>query len=127
MSRIKGIIYLLSLLVFTSCDQNKKTDVDQQQLDPSIVNNPVTASSPDTEGKDLPKFKFETEEHDFGTITEGEKVSFAFKFVNTGEADLLIRSASGSCGCTVPEYPKEAIKAGKGGVINVTFDSSGKS
>src|SRR6476620_6701837 len=124
MIRLKSIIYLLMMLVIASCAHNKKTD-EEKQLDPSVVNNPVTASSPESEGKDLPKFTFETEEHDFGTITEGEKVSFAFKFKNTGTADLFIRSASGSCGCTVPEYPKEAIKPGKEGIINVTFDSTG--
>jgi len=39
---------------------------------------------------------------------------------------LVIRSAQGSCGCTVPEFPKDPVAPGEEGVINVTFDSAGK-
>ena len=42
------------------------------------------------------------------------------------ETDLIISSAQGSCGCTVPEWPKEPIKPGEEGKIAVTFNSSGK-
>ena len=70
---------------------------------------------------------FEEEEHDFGRITQGEKVSYAFKFKNTGKSNLLIASAAGSCGCTVPEYPKEPILPGQEAKINVVFSSEGKS
>ena len=51
---------------------------------------------------------------------------FGYKFKNTGNADLVISDAKGSCGCTVPEYPKAPIKPGEEGNIKVTFDSSGK-
>jgi len=70
---------------------------------------------------------FETEKHDFGTITQGDKVFYDFKFKNTGGSDLIITGAKGSCGCTVPEYPKEAIKPGEPGEIKVSFNSAGKS
>lgn len=70
---------------------------------------------------------FEKTEHDFGTIKQGDKVTHDFKFTNTGEADLLISNAKGSCGCTVPEYPKEALKPGESGNIKVSFNSTGKS
>ena len=46
---------------------------------------------------------------DFGTIIQGEKVAYPFKFKNSGKADFIITSAKGSCGCTVPEWPKEPI------------------
>ena len=59
-------------------------------------------------------------------ITEGEKISFAYQFTNVGNAELVIRAANGSCGCTVPEFPKDPIPAGGKGIINVTFDSNGK-
>jgi len=64
--------------------------------------------------------------HDFGSINQGEKVSYTFKFKNTGNVDLVISSANGSCGCTVPHYPKGTVPAGEEGTIDVTFDSSGK-
>ena len=79
------------------------------------------------EGVDVPEFTFETEVHDFGTIVQGEKVAYAFKFKNTGKADLIITSAKGSCGCTVPEWPQDPIAPGEEGVIDVVFNSEGKS
>ncbi|HBI00136.1 MAG TPA: hypothetical protein DDY18_00765 [Flavobacterium sp.] len=69
---------------------------------------------------------FNKKEHDFGVISEGAKVETTFTFTNTGEADLIIANASGSCGCTVPEFPKEPIKPGKTGKMKVSFDSNGK-
>ena len=53
-------------------------------------------------------------------------VSTNFKFKNVGKSDLIISSAQGSCGCTVPEWPKEPIKPGEEGKIAVTFNSTGK-
>lgn len=64
--------------------------------------------------------------HNFGVIPPTESVSHVFKFTNTGKNDLLIASAKGSCGCTVPEYPKEPIPPGKTGTMKVTFSPKGK-
>ncbi|MDR6967552.1 hypothetical protein J2X31_001563 [Flavobacterium arsenatis] len=69
---------------------------------------------------------FDKTEHDFGTIDEGDKVETVFTFTNKGEADLLITDAKGSCGCTVPEYPKEPVKPGEKAKIRVSFSSIGK-
>ena len=74
----------------------------------------------------LPTFQFEKTDHDFGTITEGDVVSHTFTFTNTGEAPLIIQSAKGSCGCTVPTWPKEPIPVGGTGVITAEFNSKGK-
>jgi len=87
----------------------------------------TTASS--TEGAPegpLPAFTFQEEEHDFGTIKEGDIVEHTFTFTNTGEAPLIIESARASCGCTVPSWPKEPIAVGETGEIQVRFDSKGK-
>jgi len=64
--------------------------------------------------------------HDFGTIKAGEKRSHTFKFTNTGDTYLLIEFASGSCGCTVPEWPQKPIGPGESGEILVNFDSKDK-
>ena len=69
---------------------------------------------------------FKTKEHDFGNIVQGEKVETIFNFKNTGESNLVISKAVGSCGCTVPEYPKESIAPGKSAKIVVSFNSAGK-
>ena len=59
------------------------------------------------------KMVFTEEEYDFGTIKQGKKVMHVFTFKNTGKNDLIISRAIGSCGCTVPEFPKEPILPGK--------------
>lgn len=74
----------------------------------------------------LPVVQFEKVEHDFGTITEGQKVSYTYKFKNTGQAPLIIQSAQPSCGCTVPEWSKDPIPAGGEGYVKAEFDSNGK-
>jgi hypothetical protein len=65
-------------------------------------------------------------EYDFGLIKQGEKATHNYKIRNIGNSDLLITSAKGSCGCTVPEWPREPIKPGNEANIKVTFDSKGK-
>ena len=65
--------------------------------------------------------------HDFGNVNEGEMVKTVFTFTNTSENDLYIVDARGSCGCTVPKYPKNvAIKPGETGEIEVNFDTTGR-
>ena len=63
---------------------------------------------------------------DFGTVTEGEKVKKTYKFKNTGDEPLILSNAVGSCGCTVPQWPREPIAPGSTGEIVVEFNSQGK-
>lgn len=119
-------IIALMLVVGLGCKSEKKSDLPDNAINPTVIDNPVTASSSKGEVDNVPVLQFEKSRHDFGNIFEGEKISFAFRFKNIGKADLVIRAAQGSCGCTVSEYPKEPIKPGDGGIINVTFDSQGK-
>ena len=76
--------------------------------------------------EDAPVFKFEKESYDFGQITQGESVTYDFKFENTGKTPLIITDATATCGCTKPEYPKTPIAPGESGNIHVTFNSAGK-
>lgn len=127
---IKSFINIFSFVFFAllfSC-QSKTTNpnVPENAIDPQVVENPISASPGGTNSRKAPKFKFDFETHDFGTITEGEKVEYSFHFENVGDADLVIRAAQGSCGCTVPEFPKEPIPPGKDGLVKVTFNSEGK-
>ena len=69
---------------------------------------------------------FAETEFDFGTIDEGEKVSHVYKFTNTGAEPLIISNAKGSCGCTVPKWPKDPIAPGEKGEILVEFNSKNK-
>ena len=72
------------------------------------------------------EIKFEKTSHNFGSFPETEKVTCTFKFTNTGDNLLVIHQAIASCGCTVPQYPKQHIKPGESGEIKVTYDGSGK-
>jgi hypothetical protein len=90
----------------------------------SVVNVPNSASGAKQDG--LPQFQFNTTEHDFGKVIQGERVTFAFKFRNSGDADLVIANISTTCGCTATEYPHTPVKPGEENIIKVTFDSAGK-
>ncbi|MDQ3141276.1 MAG: DUF1573 domain-containing protein [Bacteroidota bacterium] len=81
---------------------------------------PVAPTGPTT------TVEYETMVHDYGEIMEGEKVKYEFKFKNTGSEPLVISDAKGSCGCTVPDWPREPIAPGASGVVKVEFDSKGK-
>lgn len=118
---MKKLLVSVSILLLVACNQAG----DDKSVGTDDVTNSASASG--VKKEDLPEIKFEEEEFDFGKITQGEKVSHAFQFKNVGKSNLIISGASGSCGCTVPEYPKEPIAPGGKGRINVVFSSEGKS
>jgi hypothetical protein len=62
----------------------------------------------------------------FGTIQQGDSPEFSFTFKNTGNEPMIISNAKGSCGCTVPQWPKDPIPPGENGEIAVKFNSKGK-
>ena len=70
---------------------------------------------------------FKEYEHNFGKVVEGEKIAYVFTFENNGTSDLVIVSASTTCGCTVPKYDTNPISPGDGGTLEVIFDTSGRS
>ena len=74
----------------------------------------------------LPVMEFEKMDHDFGVVTEGQKVSYTYKLKNTGQAPLIIQNAQPSCGCTVPDWTKEPIPVGGSGFVKAEFDTKGK-
>jgi hypothetical protein len=74
----------------------------------------------------LPVIEYDKTSHDFGPIKEGDKVSHTYQVKNTGQAPLIIQSASPSCGCTVPAWTKTPIPPGGSGYVKAEFDSKGK-
>lgn len=86
----------------------------------------VAQSSSAGQGEKAPEVSFEKLTHDFGKIFSGEKVTYNFRFTNTGDAPLIIIHTRSGCGCTVGEYPKEPIPPGREARINVTFNSAGR-
>ena len=71
-----------------------------------------------------PVMTFEKTEIDYGTVAQGGDGVRYFKFKNTGTQPLVIKNARGSCGCTVPKWPNEAIQPGKSGIIEVKYDTN---
>ena len=95
---------------------------------PIAVNNNTPAAAAPTEKPEgpLPIIAFEEKLHDFGTIKDGDVVEHIFTFVNDGEAPLIISDAKATCGCTVPEWPRQPIAVGETGEIKVRFNSKNK-
>lgn len=118
---MKNIFCFVALLLLISCNQKPKSNV----LSPDLISNPASASGDKLEN--IPVLTFEETRHHFGDVKEGEKLTYEFKFTNSGTADLLIGAVSPSCGCTVADFPKEPVKPGDDGVIAVTFNTAGRS
>jgi hypothetical protein len=126
-----NLMILVVLLVMTTACKKENVNDKEVLLDtisaqrPEALETATPTAQVPADGK-YPTMTFQKEEYDFETIKQGDKVSTDFQFKNTGEADLIITSARGSCGCTVPDYPKTPIKPGETGNIKVSFDSKGK-
>lgn len=71
----------------------------------------------------LADIKLDKTVHDYGNIKQGDNGECEFKFINNGKEPLVITNCMGSCGCTVPQCPKEPILPGKSGVIKVKYDT----
>lgn len=110
----------LALLVMTlvSCNDKESSKITDQDMK-SVEAEMALMSK-------FPKIEFDKTEHDFGAINEGDVVETVFIVKNIGESDLIIADAQGSCGCTVPEPPKEPIAPGESAPIKVSFNSSRK-
>jgi hypothetical protein len=118
--KIKLLTIFFLLIVATACKQKS-----EDKLSADLINNPNSANgNQDTSA--LPKFQFESDIHDFGKVIEGEKLSYSFKFKNIGNSDLIIATASASCGCTVPDYSNKPVRKGEEGIVTVTFNTAGK-
>ena len=113
---MKRLILLAILFSFLACNESasKKinTDVAQTQI---------------SKDRKYAEITFDRIFHDFGNVEEGQIAKTIFTFTNTSKNDLYIVDARGSCGCTVPKYPKNvAIKPGETGEIEVNFDTTGR-
>jgi hypothetical protein len=116
----KVFLSIMCLSLLTACTNQNSTEADHSTQTQELT----TVATADT--ANAPVFKFEKEVYDFGEINDGEKVTYDFKFKNIGNSPLIISSATATCGCTIPEYPKEPVAPGAEGLIRVVFNSAGK-
>ena len=119
---MKQLILLLVSLALVSCNSSS----DEKTITTDLVNSPLTANS-NAEKVLTPNIEMLETSYNFGEIQQGESVTHDFILKNTGDADLIISAAKGSCGCTVPEWPKTPIAKGEEAAIKVTFNSAGRS
>ncbi|WP_343485725.1 DUF1573 domain-containing protein [Allomuricauda sp. d1] len=120
MKRMVNILGILTLVfAISSCKEKATEKINSDNIE--------LAANRDDVQKKLPVMSFDRSEHDFGTIEQGTPQETIFKFTNTGDAPLIITNASSSCGCTVPEYPKNTpIAPGDSGELLVKFNGSGQ-
>jgi hypothetical protein len=110
---MKQIFVIGSAILFlASCDVRRKDKI--------AVNNKLTQQ---VEIKDPTTVQAIDTAYDFGKVTDGEIVTFNYRFVNTGKKPLIVSNASASCGCTIPEKPEKPIESGDTGFIKVKFNS----
>ena len=122
MRKLLNIKHLLTLLIMVLCVISSCKEKGEGNLSTDLVTSPKSAT--ETSNKQA-AIKFDKEEHDFGTLLQGEVVTYSFHFTNTGNMPLIISEVGSSCGCTVGDYPRKPIEPGKTGDIKVTYNSSG--
>jgi len=110
-------------IALASCQQNAGKKADAISDTTTAATAATAATVP---AADAAVISFEKDSYNFGNVTQGEKVYYSYKFKNTGKSPLIVLNATATCGCTVPEVPKEPVKPGDEGVIKVVFDSNGK-
>lgn len=131
MITLRNSLLISSLvMVLAACGDNAQKEQPQSKdglLSTDLVSNPQSANGLDTAAyNELPTMDFEDSVHDFGLLTEGMKATHAFEFVNNGKTPLIVSAAKGSCGCAVAEYPHDPIAPRASGIIQVVFDTYGK-
>ena len=115
-----AVAFVVSAGLLVSCGQgNASSKVKKENVENAEKRD-------NTIGLGAPVISFDKEDYDFGTVNEGDIVETTFVVTNTGKSDLVITHAQASCGCTVPEWPKEPIAPGKTGEIKVKFNTNGK-
>jgi hypothetical protein len=121
MKKIITACIILGLLMLTACHRKPAQEGDFKVSDVHI---PVSAEGVSQKDKDkMPVIEFEKTSYDFGEVVQGEKLTYTFKFKNTGKSNLIIFSSEATCGCTTSTPPKAPIRPGESGEIKVLFDS----
>lgn len=113
----KLITLSIALLAFTFSNAQETTKKTKSTKKTTVT----TPALPKVEGAGM---VFVTETIDYGTVSANSDGKREFVFTNNGNKPLIITNAVGSCGCTVPTFPKEPIAPGAKGVIGVKYDTS---
>lgn len=127
-------VLLTAIALLASCRQQTPGDSEKSVEEimkegvlsnADIIRNPVSADTPQ-DTVNVAEMTFEQEVHDFGEVEEGAVVEHVFTFANTGKVPLVISGARSTCGCTVPEWPRDPVPPGEQGEILVRFNTKNK-
>ncbi len=99
--------------------KNDKADVKKKQDNPNF--DPINSQNKNVPVGPKTSIAFEKVDHDFGNIAQNSSNNYIFTFTNTGKEPLIITNAKGSCGCTVPRWPKEPIAPGATGELEIIY------
>lgn len=116
----KACLLLTALIAFASfsCKDNATSLIQADKVE--------AAKERDVLLDRFPKMTFDEIEYDFGELAQGTEVEHLFVYTNTGDTPLVITNADSTCGCTVPEYTREAVAPGEKGTLLVKFDGTGR-
>lgn len=117
---------------FVGCDvrntdsQATATEENNLKVEGVNKNNEVQATTTANVAPQAAQVEVIDKTYSFGSVQDGAVVEYSYRFKNVGTTPLIINSATGSCGCTVPEKPEQPILPGETGFIKVKFDSNGR-
>lgn len=108
---------IMTIFILSSCKNEKKasklfSDEEKQELAENVV-----------DPADAAELQFETSTYDFGELPAAAKVDHYVRFTNTGKSPLIIKNATASCGCTVPEWPKHPIAPGEMDSLKIAYSA----
>lgn len=113
------VLGILAAITLVSCKEDIAAKIKKENLE-------IAKQRDYKMGAGAAKMAFSKKEHDFGTANEGDVLETTFSFTNTGKSELIITDAKSTCGCTVPDWPKQPIAPGETGEILVKFNTNGK-
>ena len=136
MKKVILSLFCLTISVSASMAQDNKATQTTKNAVPQLTTNqgtvkPTVPTATPAAAVPAPdpaagKFKFKEETHDYGEVPEGPMAETDFEFKNVGKKPIIITEAHGSCGCTVPQWPKDPILPKHKGVIHVSYNTNGR-
>ena len=133
--KVLSLLFVMFVFAFAACkNEGGSTAAEETKVEPattttttsSTTTNPANANEPAVPAGPITTIDAIDATYDFGEVMEGEKVVHNYEIKNTGDEPLIISNAKGSCGCTVPDWPREPIAPGETATIKVQFDTKGK-
>lgn len=129
--KFKTVLFTLAVVFVISACQKGNNDVREQARQDITATTPANNIQSAVQAPTVPSgpttvMTFTEDRFNFGTAIEGEKVAHTYKFTNTGEEPLILSNARGSCGCTVPKWPRQPIQPGESADIVVEFNTKNK-